>query len=95
MIMVVAGVQTDTAELVCTLRGHRFILAHREKRDQGGGKPLLLTKTERTSLDDITPWFLYTGWRLDAQALVLLISFGWLQHLEAFLAILQVGLQSL
>lgn len=35
MIMVVAGVQTDTAELVCTVRGHRSIHAHREKRDQG------------------------------------------------------------
>lgn len=55
MILVVAGVQTDTAELVCTVRGRRFIHASREKRDQGGRKPLLLTKTERTSLDDVAP----------------------------------------
>lgn len=47
-IMAVAGVQTDTAELVCTVRGHRFVHAGTEKREQGGGKLLLLTKTERT-----------------------------------------------
>lgn len=67
MIMVVAGVQTDTAELVCTVRGHRSIHAHREKRDQGGGTPLLLPKTERTTLDDIAPSFLYTGCWLDVE----------------------------
>lgn len=57
--MVVAGVQTDAAELVCTVRDHRPILAHREKRDRGG-KPLLLLKTELTSPRDIAPSFCYT-----------------------------------
>lgn len=69
MIMVVAGVQTDAAELVCTVRGHRPIHAHGEKRDRGGGKLLLLTKTERTSLEGIVPLFLHTGCRLDVQDL--------------------------
>lgn len=34
MIMVVAGVQTDTAELVCTVRGHRSLHAHWEDRSK-------------------------------------------------------------
>lgn len=55
--MLVAGVQTDTAELVCTVRGRRSVLAHREKTDQGGGEPLLLPKTERTSVDDMQSCF--------------------------------------
>lgn len=61
MKMLVAGVQTDTAELVCAVRGHRSIHAHTEKQDQGGGKPLLLPKTERMSLGDVAPCFLSTS----------------------------------
>lgn len=64
MITVVAREQTDTAELVCTVRGRRSVHAFREKRDRGGSKPLRLTKTERTSLDEIAPLCLSQGGRM-------------------------------
>lgn len=46
------GVNTDGAELVCTVRGHRSILASQGKESQVGHKPLVLTKSECTSLGD-------------------------------------------
>lgn len=61
MIMVVAGFPTDTADLVCTVRGHRPIHAGRERRQHRGGKPLLLTKTERTSENHVTPFFRFSA----------------------------------
>lgn len=97
MIMVVAGVQTDTAELVCTVRGHRSIHAHREKRDQGGGTPLLLHKD----------WTYDTGWycalvslhwlliRCRSYKMLLItvkISSSFWSRYKAFSAILHYGL---
>lgn len=46
MITVVVGIQTDTAELVCTVTLRRFILARRNKGIKGGEKVLLLTQAE-------------------------------------------------
>lgn len=46
MIMVVAGVQTDTAELVCTVTGRRSLHARRERKEIRDEEPLLLPKIE-------------------------------------------------
>lgn len=46
MITVVVGIQTDAAELVCTVAGRRFVLAGENKGIKRRRKVLPLTQAE-------------------------------------------------
>lgn len=62
VIMVVAGVQTDSAELVCTVIGRRSVHARRIKENKEEANRYQRQSLQScTSLDDIAPKFLCAG----------------------------------